>query len=41
VRLRRSDGQVTRPDAHGFVECLCGIPRLDGYPKGLKIVFQP
>jgi hypothetical protein len=37
VRLRRSDGQVTRPDAHG----LCGIPRLDGYPKGLKIVFQP
>jgi hypothetical protein len=46
VRLRRPDGQVTRPDARGSTVCLCGIPRLDGlvmrpdgYHTGFSIDF--
>jgi hypothetical protein len=46
VRLRWPDGQVTRPDARGFIVWLCGIPRSDGlvmcpdgYPTGVRIAF--
>jgi hypothetical protein len=48
VKLRRPDGQVTRPDAGDLVACLCGNVRPDGLvispdgePKGLKIAFSP
>jgi hypothetical protein len=48
VRLKRPDGQVTRPDARDSAVCLCGSPhpdRLvihpDDYPTGLRIAFFP
>jgi hypothetical protein len=41
VWFRRSDGQVTCPDARGLVACLCGNVRPDGVPTGLKIAFSP
>jgi len=39
VLVRRSDGQVTRPDACGSAVCLCGSPRPNDYPPGLRIAL--